>query len=116
MGAALANIRRIANIEIVLIVQVILARGKLAAANRRHPAVVNLHEIVAETRQILLGSRAEALSQSNQEQQRSHSPRYAEHSEEAAKLVRPDGTQDLSKAVGKSPHIVRLRRAVIVCR
>src|SRR4029077_14468205 len=39
-----------ANVQIVLVVQVVLARGKLAAAKPRHSSVVDLHEVLAETR------------------------------------------------------------------
>jgi hypothetical protein len=92
------------NVQIILVVQVILARRKLAATNRRHAAVVHVHVIFAQTRQTLLGSRAKTLSQSNHEQQRSDPPRDAKHCEEEAKFVRPHGTQDLAEAVDKSPH------------
>src|SRR5690349_12549525 len=93
-----------ANVQIVLVVQVVLARRKLAAAQCRNPSVVNLHEVFAEARQIPRGSRAKTLSQSNQQQQRSHSPSNPKHGEEGAKFVRPHGTQHLAEAVEKSPH------------
>ena len=58
-----AHVGRVANVDKILIVQVVLARRKLAAAYGRNPAVVDLHVIFAEeARQILLGSRAKTLT------------------------------------------------------
>ena len=90
--------------KIVLVVQVVLVSRELAITDSGHMAVVNLHEIFAEVRQALLRPSAEALSQSDQEQQGSDSPRDAKHSKERAQLVSPHGSQDLNEAVKKSPH------------
>ena len=42
-GRRIPNIGRIANVEIILVVQVVLAGRKLAAAHRGHATVVHLH-------------------------------------------------------------------------
>ena len=60
---------RMANIQIVLVGEVVLARRKLAAAKRWNASVVNLHEVFAEARQIPRGPRAKTFSQTNQQQQ-----------------------------------------------
>ena len=57
----ITNERRAANIQIVLVVQVILARRKLAATHRRHPPIENLQIVFAEAFHALGGSGAKAL-------------------------------------------------------
>jgi hypothetical protein len=59
---------------------------------------------LAKTRQVLFSSGTKALAESDQKKQGSNAPCDSEHREERAKFVRPDGTQDLSETINKSPH------------
>jgi hypothetical protein len=72
--------------------------------DRGNGAVPHHDEVVAESGQLLVLPGAKALAQADQHQQRSHSPRNAEHGEEAAQLVRQDGTKDLPESVGEVLH------------
>src|SRR6266496_2318226 len=83
-GRGIAHVGRTANVLIILVVEVVLAGRKLAGANRGHAAVVDLHVIFAEISQTLRGSGAKALSQPDQEQQRSDSPCNSKHGEKRA--------------------------------
>src|SRR5215471_11946866 len=68
--SGIADKTRAANIEIVLIVQVVLARGKLTGSDRGHVSVVHLHVVFAKAGKILCSSSSKALSQSDQQQER----------------------------------------------
>lgn len=100
----IADVRRTTDVEIVLIVQIVLPRRKLTAAERGHASVVDLHVIFAKAGQAFLGSGAETLAESDKEEKRANSPGDPKHSEEGAELVRPHRAQYLDKTVKKSPH------------
>ena len=53
---------------------------------------------------VALVSRTEAFAQTDQQQQRSDSPGNAEHGEERAQLVGPQGAEDLRQDVQDHPH------------
>src|SRR5271157_5597489 len=81
------------------------AAGLSAAFDRRDATGEGEHDVLAEILQLLRLPAAEALAQTNQQEQRSHAPGNAEHGEKRAELVGPERSQRLANDFDQHPHV-----------
>src|SRR4029077_1504145 len=93
-----------ADVHIVLIGQQIVARGVHAACDHWGATGEDKHDVFAEFSQVALVSRPKTFAHTDEQQQRSHTHGYAEHSEEGAQLVCTQGAEDLRENVQDHPH------------
>src|ERR1019366_2601802 len=105
-----ANVRRfLADVEVILISEPVLAGGVHAARNGRSAAGEEHHDVFAEIREVALVAGAEALAEADQQEERADSPGNAEHGEERTQLVRPEGAENLRENVEHHLHGVITR-------
>ena len=76
----------------------------MLAGNRRDPPWEDEHDVAANGFQLAAISRAKALAQAHQQQQRTHAPGNAKHGEKRAQLVRPKHPQHLAENINKHSH------------
>src|ERR1700688_1067574 len=88
-----------ANSEIVLVSKVVRLPGLVAAYDRRDAPGEDEHDVLPEVRQLFGLTAAKTFSQADQQEQRTHSPRNAKHSEEGAQLMRPQSRHGLAHDV-----------------
>src|ERR1022692_2897965 len=100
-----ANVRRfLADVEVILISEPVLAGGVHAARNGRSAAGEEHHDVFAEIREVALVAGAEALAEADQQEERADTPGDAEHGEERTQLVRPEGAENLRENVEHHLH------------
>src|ERR1022692_4593856 len=105
-----ANVRRfLADVEVILISEPVLAGGVHAARNGRSAAGEEHHDVFAEIREVALVAGAKALAEADQQEERADSPGNAEHGEERTQLVRPEGAENLRENVEHHLHGVITR-------
>ena len=93
-----ANVRRLAlNVEVILVSQLVGVSGAHVSGDGWGTTGEHEHDVFAQRIHFLSVARAETFAQSNQQEQRTHSPCDPEHGEEGAQLVRPQGAQHLPK-------------------
>src|SRR5579862_8228833 len=92
------------DVEVVLVSQQVRAGGTHVALNGRRAPGEQKHNVFPELRQFPLIARSKAFADPHQEQERSHSPGNAEHSQKRAQLVRPEIAKDLREDVQDGPH------------
>ena len=90
--------------EVILISEMVSAAGLSAAFDGGDAAGEGEHDVLAEILQLLRLPAAEALAQPDQQEQRSDAPGNAEHGEERAELVGPEGGQRLANDFDEHPH------------
>ena len=104
-GSDGANVQRfLADIEVILVGEPVLAGGIHAAPNRRGAAREDHHDIFAILRKTALVTASEAFAQADQQQQGTDTPGDAEHGEERTQLVRPEGAENLRENVDHHLH------------
>ena len=96
--------RLFADVEVVLIGEPVLAGGVHAARNSRSAAGEKKHDVFAVLRKTALVAGSEALAEADQQQQGADTPGDAEHGEERAEFVRPEGAENLRENVDHRLH------------
>src|ERR1035441_4118067 len=100
-----ANVRRfLADVEVILVGEPVLAGGVHAARNGRSAAGEEHHDVFAEIREVALVAGAEALADADQQEERADSPGNPEPGEERGELVRPEGAENLRENVERYWH------------
>src|SRR5208282_2283921 len=94
----------LADVEIILVREPVLACGVHTARYRRSAAREKHHDVFAVLRKVALVTGSEALPEPDQQEQRTDAPGDAEHGEKRAQFVRPQRGKNLRDNVELHPH------------
>jgi len=90
--------------KVVLVREMVSPAGLGAAFDGRNPAWEHEHYVLPKSRKLLGLPAPEAFPQTDKEKQGSNTPGDAEHREEGAKLVSPEGGQGLADDLNQHSH------------
>src|SRR5580704_7208654 len=92
------------DVLVIAVGQVILLQGGKAALHLRGASRPDEHDVLAQGVELLAISRPETFSQTDQQEQGTDSPGNAEHGQERAQFMRPEGPESLPDDVEDDAH------------
>src|ERR1700686_384333 len=94
----------IQNVFVVAVGEIVLPQCGEAALHHGSPARPDKHHVLAQGIELFAIASAESFSQTNEQQQGTDAPGNAEHGQERAEFVRPQGPEGLTNNIDNKTH------------